>query len=269
MWRVTVGSATARDVDGGSGPDLLIGTAKADTIRGHGGRDRIYGMGGADTIYGGKDAKRDRLYGGSGNDRIYAYLGDAVYADSGKDVIWILTGTPWRFTTVDCGSGRDHVHGVGGGTPGLPVAPREELRGHRLTRARDAAEGHRQICLGPPPVRRQADTRPDRHPLRRAPGLVPQVQARHQAEGDTEVGGSKSALAAILALRDANVPSAWRTRSKVERAASSISASALPRSAIEAACAPSHPACPGRGAPAPQARRRHAAPGAGCHRTAC
>lgn len=100
----------ARVIDGTSGPDVLVGTA----IHGRGGADRIFGTGGPDTIHGGRDMKRDRLYGGSGNDRIHAYTGDRVYAGSGNDVIWIRGGVGMAMTRVDCGSGRDHVYGVGG-----------------------------------------------------------------------------------------------------------------------------------------------------------
>jgi Ca2+-binding RTX toxin-like protein len=57
-----------RDVEGGSGDDLLIGDAAANQLTGNGGNDFLLGAGGIDTLLG--NAGRDILVGGSGADRL-------------------------------------------------------------------------------------------------------------------------------------------------------------------------------------------------------
>lgn len=110
--------AMAAVINGGSGPDVLVGTPTADTIRGFGGNDvlrgsggadHLYGGHGADRIYGGREVRRDRLYGGAGPDHIYAHTSDTAYAGHGNDTIEIFG--PDKFGQVDifCGPGHDTV----------------------------------------------------------------------------------------------------------------------------------------------------------------
>lgn len=93
--------AAAAVINGTSGPDVLVGTARADTI---------HGFGGADRIYAGNDSRRDLLYGGPGNDLIFARFGDRVYAGRGNDVVRVRPAA-WQHAYVDCGPGYDHLYG--------------------------------------------------------------------------------------------------------------------------------------------------------------
>lgn len=110
--------AMAAVINGGSGPDVLVGTPTADTIRGFGGNDvlrgsggadHLYGGHGADRIYGGREVRRDRLYGGAGPDHIYTHTSDTAYAGYGNDTVEIFG--PDKFGQVDifCGPGHDTV----------------------------------------------------------------------------------------------------------------------------------------------------------------
>lgn len=65
---------TRTDIIGSIGPDVLIGSPRADQIDGGAGNDRLYGLGGDDLIHGG--VGNDSLFGGSGNDRLHGNRGD-------------------------------------------------------------------------------------------------------------------------------------------------------------------------------------------------
>lgn len=70
--------------DGGSGNDILAGTAWADSLRGLGGQDRLRGGGGRDRLSGGKDG--DALAGGGGHDRLFGGDGrDILKGGAGHD----------------------------------------------------------------------------------------------------------------------------------------------------------------------------------------
>ncbi len=81
--------AIALNVLGGSGPDVLRGSAQSDWINGKGGNDRLFGLGGNDILTGGPGA--DYASGGAGNDRL-------LLRDKARD-------------RAVCGEGRDTVIG--------------------------------------------------------------------------------------------------------------------------------------------------------------
>jgi Ca2+-binding RTX toxin-like protein len=65
-------------INGGEGPNYLVGTSGDDVISGRGGNDTISGQGGDDI-----------LKGGDGNDRIQGDSGsDAIFGGAGKDYLW-------------------------------------------------------------------------------------------------------------------------------------------------------------------------------------
>lgn len=82
--------AAASVINGTSGPDVLVGAAKADTIRG-----------GPGTL------RRDILRGGDGPDRIYTLGGDVVHGGAGNDTI--LLGPHFAGAEIYCGAGHDTV----------------------------------------------------------------------------------------------------------------------------------------------------------------
>ncbi|KAA2211332.1 Calx-beta domain-containing protein [Teichococcus oryzae] len=71
-----IGLGTITDNDTSSTPNLINGTAAADTLNGTDGADIINGLGGADTLYGA--AGDDRLSGGAGNDILRGLEGDDI-----------------------------------------------------------------------------------------------------------------------------------------------------------------------------------------------
>jgi hypothetical protein len=58
------------EIDGTSGPDIILGSEGPDTIRGHDGGDRLCGSGGDDLLIGGLE--EDLLDGGAGADTCYS-----------------------------------------------------------------------------------------------------------------------------------------------------------------------------------------------------
>jgi len=89
---------TIEATSGGSGDDLLIGNALANTLTGNGGKDDLFGGSGGDSLDGG--AGDDQVFGGLGNDSIADTGGGANYlrGDEGDDQ---LTG----------GAGFDDING--------------------------------------------------------------------------------------------------------------------------------------------------------------
>ena len=113
-------------VEGGSGSDVVTGSAGDDTIyggamskgrvslpsaatekdddilHGGGGNDRIYGQKGNDTLYG--ESGDDYLSGGKGDDRLYGGTGhNTIKGDSGDDIIYAQGGDD----TISGGTGFD------------------------------------------------------------------------------------------------------------------------------------------------------------------
>ena len=83
------GVALAANKIGTNGPDVLLGTNKADNLIGRGGNDVLPGYGGPDNIVGGegndllidgnlREFAKDNLVGGDGNDVIDAFNRPAV-----------------------------------------------------------------------------------------------------------------------------------------------------------------------------------------------
>ncbi|HET7009298.1 MAG TPA: hypothetical protein VFI11_00860 [Anaerolineales bacterium] len=89
LTAIVVGSGS---LDGGSGNELILGSAGADTIRGRQGADCILGGAGGDDIQGNQDA--DVLLAGTGNDQL----------DGGN-------GPPGETDTCDGGAGTDTFSG--------------------------------------------------------------------------------------------------------------------------------------------------------------
>jgi Ca2+-binding RTX toxin-like protein len=71
--------------NGGSGPDVIYGTALNDKIFGNGGDDVIYGMGGKDKIVGGPGD--DKIAGDYDQNEGNNSNADVIYGDSGDDVL--------------------------------------------------------------------------------------------------------------------------------------------------------------------------------------
>ncbi len=77
-------AATA--IVGGSGPDVLMGTAGDDIICGFGADDRLFGRGGNDCLDGGSGS--DQLFEGQGNDIILGRDGiDRLLGEAGDDIL--------------------------------------------------------------------------------------------------------------------------------------------------------------------------------------
>ena len=117
-------------VTGGSGDDVLVGTATANILTGGAGADSLYGLGGPDTLFGGDgadhlvgdvgadtlwgdggddtlegDAGADGLHGGGGNDILDGGSGlDSYAGEDGDDFFYNDDGIA---ETVDCGPGTD------------------------------------------------------------------------------------------------------------------------------------------------------------------
>jgi Ca2+-binding RTX toxin-like protein len=84
------------NLDGGPGPDVLVGSAAANDLRGGAGNDRLVGGKGGDSLFGDRGA--DRLMPGKGR--------DTVFGDAGADVISARDRKP---DEVLCGSSMDRV----------------------------------------------------------------------------------------------------------------------------------------------------------------
>jgi hypothetical protein len=83
------------NANGGSGDDLIVGSAAANTLKGGGGQDSLFGFGGKDALNGGPG--NDDLFGGPGNDQLtggsgfdtfhYAKLSDSGITAGTRDLI--------------------------------------------------------------------------------------------------------------------------------------------------------------------------------------
>jgi Ca2+-binding RTX toxin-like protein len=106
---------------GTDGPDYILGHQGNDLLRGKAGRDLIRGGIGNDTEHGGRGSDVmyagpgvDTLYGGRGNDTIFARAradvaepgADTVFGGPGNDTIFVRDG---EADVVSCGSGYDVV----------------------------------------------------------------------------------------------------------------------------------------------------------------
>jgi Ca2+-binding RTX toxin-like protein len=115
-------------LNGGTGPDRLVGGRKADLLNGDSGDDRIWGNDGDDTIYpdigndmarggngadtlmdaGGKSSGNDWLYGDDGDDTLFAEAGnDHLYGGDGDDIMYGGPGADY----LDGGYGDDWLFG--------------------------------------------------------------------------------------------------------------------------------------------------------------
>ena len=117
-------AADIEDVEGGSGDDVIAGSAARNQLRGAGGSDVIRGGPGDDVLDGSlsyshvaRAGDRDRLYGGAGHDRLGAgsrgstlLVGgpgqDQLDGGPGRDAIRAADGDADRVT---CGRGGDRV----------------------------------------------------------------------------------------------------------------------------------------------------------------
>ncbi len=125
-----VSFATAKLINGTSGPDTLRGTGRGDRIAGREGNDSINGRGGHDRLNGGDGSDRviggpatDRIRGGKGSDRIRGGGGgDELFGGRGRDEFntrnGVLLGSPgndvihardFKADEIDCDSGFDKV----------------------------------------------------------------------------------------------------------------------------------------------------------------
>ena len=97
------------EIFGGSGSDVLTGSAGDDYFEGRVGNDILTGGAGDDDLDGGSG--RDTLYGGDNNDKLDGGSGnDTLYGGSGDDTL--LGG--YNNDTLNGGSGNDFLHGNDG-----------------------------------------------------------------------------------------------------------------------------------------------------------
>lgn len=114
-WQSTEFDNVRSDVEnlqGGSGNDLIFGSAVANTLFGEGGNDSLYGFGGSDILEG--SIGNDYLVSGDGNDAARGGDGDdTIYAGTGDDLLDGMAGNDY----LDAGDGTDVVvGGVGNDT---------------------------------------------------------------------------------------------------------------------------------------------------------
>jgi peptidoglycan/xylan/chitin deacetylase (PgdA/CDA1 family) len=102
-------TATAAVKKGSIGPDLLMGTPRADTIGGLAGNDSLYGRPGADKLIGGPgddrlrgDEGQDKLSGGAGDDLLLAKDGAADGVDCGPGTGDIAVVDPVDLVLAGC-----------------------------------------------------------------------------------------------------------------------------------------------------------------------
>lgn len=112
---MAAGPASARDISGTGGNDVLKGTSNADTVHGKAGADTVYGYGGNDKLYGGDG--RDTIRGGKGADRVVGGAGrDDVKGNDGTDSIYglggddVLRARDAHQDKVYCGDGQDTAY---------------------------------------------------------------------------------------------------------------------------------------------------------------
>ena len=107
-------SGNFENVNGGSGNDVILGNAAANSLNGGSGNDSLDGDSGNDTINGGSDD--DAIFGGDGNDVINGNEGsDTIIGDAGNDTIHGDAGDD----TVIGGLGADQLFGDADNDTGL------------------------------------------------------------------------------------------------------------------------------------------------------
>jgi Ca2+-binding RTX toxin-like protein len=116
-----------RIVDGGFGPDRLVGTGVADDMSGGSGGDHLFGKGGNDRLNGGSG--NDRVQGGAGDDRLDGGDGDdRVYGGVGND--FIVEAGQGNDVRLDGGPGDDFIDANRGDDPLIVGGPGNDvLRG--------------------------------------------------------------------------------------------------------------------------------------------
>lgn len=99
-------SSLIENARGGSGNDVIVGNAAANTLEGLDGNDEIWGGNGFDLLYGGDG--RDRLFGGNANDRLFGGSGhDGLFGGNGHDGLFGGNG----YDHLYGGFGYDHLYG--------------------------------------------------------------------------------------------------------------------------------------------------------------
>lgn len=100
------GTSVTSRIDGGEGPDRLLGGSAQDQIYGGGGDDRLEGRDGDDYLYG--DDGDDTLLGGNGIDRLYGQGGnDELRGGDDTDYLYGSVGDD----SLNGGDGRDFLYG--------------------------------------------------------------------------------------------------------------------------------------------------------------
>jgi hypothetical protein len=108
-----LGLAGGDTLSGGGGSDVLRGGSGNDTLDGGEGSDALYGGTGHDTLTGG--AGKDRVEGGDGNDVITVAGGaDDVFGGTGDDTIRVATSADVGSSSFDGGDGFDRLVAIGG-----------------------------------------------------------------------------------------------------------------------------------------------------------
>ena len=108
-------------INGTSGDDVIVGSARGDDIRARGGNDIICGAGGGDEVHAGRGT--DVLYGGPGNDELHADQGgDRLVGDDGDDDLVGGSGLDNLYggpgdDSVDGGDGSDRANYTNASSP--------------------------------------------------------------------------------------------------------------------------------------------------------
>jgi Ca2+-binding RTX toxin-like protein len=124
-------------VRGGTGDDVIPGTAAADTYYGMGGNDTLTGEGGNDTLYGGDG--NDNLQGGAGSDTLHGDAGDdTLSGGSENDTLSGGIGAD----QIDGGDGDDILTGGDGGDTVIGGFGNDSMNGNAGTDTLTGGDGN-------------------------------------------------------------------------------------------------------------------------------